>query len=109
MSTAHKISMMTLSFLKSIVFGFPKYWCQHANRGESSYPNQFGHIFLAVQIWPLHETKFSSNREVKSTVSKCLQDQSKDFCGKGIQKLVFWWEKCVLKNGNYNEKQKVFS
>ena len=27
-----------------------------------------------------------------------------DFYAEGIQKFVFWWKKCILKNGDYIEK-----
>ena len=65
-------------------------------------PSDF-HLFGPLKKF-LRGTKFSSDDEVKSTVSKWLETQPKDFYAEGIQKLVSRWEKCVLKNGDYIKK-----
>ena len=74
------------------------------------------HILLTVPIMltdfhlfgPLKESldrkKFSNDDEVKSTKNKQLRTQSKDFYAEGAQKLVFQWEKYVLKYEDYIEK-----
>ena len=39
---------------------------------------------------------------------KWLKTQSKDFCAEGMQKPVFQWEKCVLKNIDFIENKAIF-
>ena len=48
---------------------------------------------------------------MKWTMNKWLKTESKGFYAKGIpEQFHFWSEKCVLKNGDYLEKQsKIFS
>ena len=120
--TAHKIRHDDLVFLKVSCCWIPQMlipehttsYCSKNNRNYVSFIGNTCHILLAVQIWPsLISTclalpknggKFSSNDEVKSTLSKRQKSQSKDFYAEGKQKLVFWIGKCVLKRGDFMGK-----
>ena len=112
--SAHtKLCMMTLPFLRSVVefqkCWPPKYKAPYCNKNsgnqlvwlktatKSSLQSRSGpHWFLFIWLLKefLHGTKFSSSDEVKSTVSKWLKTQFKDFYAEGIQKFIFWWEMC---------------
>ena len=76
------------------------YKCWYAIKPNQ--PTDF-HLFCPDQKF-LHGTKFSSDDEVKSTLSKWLKIQLKDFSAEGIQKPVYQWGKYILKDGDYIEK-----
>ena len=52
----------------------------------------------------LRGRRFSTDKEVREAVHKCLRDQLKTFFLEGIRKLVDRWTKCIEKEGDYVEK-----
>ena len=55
----------------------------------------------------LHGPRFTSDEEVKEAVHTWLREQPKSFFSAGIQKLVERYNKCIVLQGDYVEKQYV--
>ena len=52
----------------------------------------------------LRGRRFTSDEEVKETVHEWLAAQPKTFFSEGIQKLLEYWNKCIVKHWDYIEK-----
>jgi len=52
----------------------------------------------------LKGTHFTSDDEVKQTVTSWIKQRTPEFFINGMRKLVLRWEKCIERQGDYVEK-----
>jgi hypothetical protein len=61
------------------------------------------HLFTYLKNW-LRSQLSSNNEELMESVKTWLRSQAADFFDRGIQKLIYRYDKCLNSSGDYVEK-----
>jgi hypothetical protein len=59
---------------------------------------------LQIHFYNNKGTHFTSDDEVKQAVTSWIKQRTPEFFIDGMRKLVFRWEKCIERQGDYVEK-----